>query len=396
MLIAIDGYEANEPKRVGIGRYAYEIIKHIYLELRTQNSVTRTLEFRIYLPGVPGADMPQETEWWRYKVIGPKKLWTFFGLPLHLSTDEPRPSVVFSPTHYIPRFTNIPRVMSIMDLSYLEFPELFKTKDLYQLVNWTKYSVAHAARILTISEFSKNAILKVYDTDKNKVTVTYPGLVELRTQNSMTKNIYIKYQLGKNYVLAVGTLQPRKNYERLIAAFAQVQGGLKQKFGMIELVIVGKKGWLYEDILAAPEKYGVAGKVKFLDFVPDEDLPGLYNQALCFVMPSLYEGFGLPVLEAMANKCPVVVSKVSSLPEIAGKGAVYIDPNDVESITKGILTAVQQRNLMQGKWRIKAGLSQVEKFSWETAAKKTLEVLEKIGSRELRTQNSNPNLEEPL
>jgi len=188
-----------------------------------------------------------------------------------------------------------------------------------------------------------------------------------------------KYKIAKHYILSVGTIQPRKNYTRLIAAFAEFLKSNKQRFGEIDLVIVGKKGWIVEEILEAPRTYNVENHVKFLDFVPDSDLPALYKNALCFALPSLYEGFGLPVLEAMAQGCPVVVSDSSSLPEIAGNAGVYVDPTSVESITKGLLTAVRQRNLMQGKIRVKKGLEQVKKFSWDTAAKQTLEILTHIG-----------------
>ena len=196
----------------------------------------------------------------------------------------------------------------------------------------------------------------------------------------MTKqNLTHKYHISGYYILSVGTLQPRKNYTRLIEAFSRFLRQNKQKFGAIDLVIVGKKGWLYEEILSAPAKYGVQDLVKFLDFVPDEELASLYENALCFALPSLYEGFGLPVLEAMARRVPVVVSNVSSLPEIAGEAGIYVKPEDVESITQGLLSAVRQRNLMQGRQRVQKGLSQVKKFTWENAAKKTLEVLEEVG-----------------
>ena len=384
MIIAIDGYEANVKERVGIGRYAYEILKHMFEEVKSRKSKVESedkINFRIYLPSVPLPDMPKETDWWQYRILQPKKLWTLFRLPLALSADQPRADVVFSPTHYIPRFTRLRRVMSIMDVSYLHYPELFRTGDLYQLTHWTAYAAFHAERILTISEFSKNAIIKAYGLAPEKVVVTYPGLSMESKVKSEKSKVIEKYHVSKNYILSVGTLQPRKNYVRLIEAFAKFLKANKQRFGEIDLVIVGKKGWLYEEIFAAPAKFGIASRVKFLDFVPDETLASFYENALCFALPSLYEGFGLPVLEAMARKVPVVVSRISSLPEIAEKAAVYVNPDDTESITRGLLSAVRDRNLMQGRWRVKKGLEQVNKFTWENAAKKTLEVLEEVGRR---------------
>lgn len=381
MIIAIDGYEANVAKRVGIGRYAYEILTNMYALLRDRYIRGELSDvYRIYLPSAPLPDMPKASPWWQYRVVGPRKLWTFIGLPLALHKDTPKVDVVFSPTHYIPRFVSLPRVMSIMDLSYLSFPELFKPKDLHQLVRWTQYSAAHAASIFTISEFSKNAIIDTYHVPGEKVVVTYPGLSSLTSMGTTDK-----YHIAKHYILSVGTIQPRKNYTRLIEAFSEFLKKNKQKFGTIDLVIVGKKGWLYEEILKAPSTYGVKDRVKFLDFVPDSDLPSLYKQALCFALPSLYEGFGLPVLEAMAQGCPVVVSSTSSLPEIAGKAGIYVTPEDIDSITKGLLTAVRQRNLIQGKTRIKKGLEQVKKFTWEEAAKGTIAVLERIARKGARS-----------
>ncbi len=377
MIIAIDGYEANVTTRVGIGRYAYEILMHMHAVLRDRYIAGELSDvYRIYLPSSPIADMPKASPWWQYRVAGPKTLWTFFGLPRALRNDTPKADVVFSPTHYIPRFISIPRVMSIMDLSYLQYPELFKRRDLHQLVHWTRYSVSHAAAVFTISAFSKNAIIDTYHIPDAKVHVTYPGLSALQSMGTIEK-----YHIAKHYILSVGTIQPRKNYTRLIEGFAGFLKLNKQKFGMIDLVIVGKKGWLYEEILQAPKKYGVEDRVKFLDFVPDNDLPALYKHALCFALPSLYEGFGLPVLEAMAEGCPVVVSSVSSLPEIAGKAGIYVTPEDTASITQGLLTAVRQRNLMQGRARIKKGLEQVKRFTWEEAAKQTVAVLERVARK---------------
>jgi glycosyltransferase involved in cell wall biosynthesis len=380
MIIAIDGYEANVSRRVGIGRYAYEILRYIY-KFQSANCGTNfklsKFIFQIYLPEKPLPDMPEETEWWRYRIAKPKKFWTFIGFPFALLVDRPQADVVFSPTHYIPRFTSIPKVMAIMDTSYLAYPGMFRVKDLYKLTTWTRFAVSHVIRIITISQFSKNAIIQAYHVSQERVVVTYPGLT---MTNESEFNIFTKYGISRYFILTVGTIQPRKNYQRLIEAFSLFLKRNKQKFGEIQLVIIGKKGWLYDEILHAPATYDVADRVKFLHTVPDSDLPHFYKNALCLALSSLYEGFGLPVLEAMACNCPVVVSNVSSLPEIAGPAGVYVDPKDTESIAQGLLTAVRQRNLMQGKLRIEKGLSQVKKFTWEKAAEQTLAILSDVAA----------------
>lgn len=354
MVIAIDGYEANVPNRVGIGRYAFEILRHIYT-LKAKHF------FRIYLPSAPLPDMPKETSWWKYVIASPKKLWTFIALPRRLFVDKP--DVIFSPTHYIPRFINIPQVMAIMDLSYVRYPQMFRGQDLHKLTQWTAYGVRNAKKILTISEFSKNDIIRTYNVLKGKVIVTYPGISKFKMQNA-------KLKLPKEYILSVGTIQPRKNFVRLVEAFSRVI----PKYPGLKLVIVGKRGWLYDETLEAPKKFGVENNVRFLHDVSDGELATLYKHAKCFVLPSLYEGFGFPVLEAMSHTCPVVVSNVSSLPEIAGDAGIYVNPESVESITQGIIQALTENQ----ENRIRKGLIQTKKFSWGKAAKQTLKVLEEV------------------
>ena len=334
--------------------------------------------FRIYLPETPREDMPIETTWWRYRIMPVKRLWTIVGLPLALAIDQPQPDVIFSPTHYSPRFVRIPKVISIMDVSYLHFPHLFKTQDLAKLTSWTKDSVDRSTKILTISQYSKNDIIQAYGIPAERVVVTYPGLSGLALTN-MAKNSITSSHLPKKYILTVGTLQPRKNFGKLIEAFRILKKSSKTG-EMPDLVIVGKKGWLYEEILSAPKKFGVEENVHFLEFVSDDELPGIYSKAECFVLPSLYEGFGLPVLEAMSYGVPVIVSNVSSLPEIAGEAAIYVDPNSVDSIKEGLTQAIKQKGTKEESTRIKDGLSRVKLFSWEKAAKQTLDELRRVAN----------------
>jgi glycosyltransferase involved in cell wall biosynthesis len=179
-----------------------------------------------------------------------------------------------------------------------------------------------------------------------------------------------KFSIAGKYVLFVGTLQPRKNIVRLTEAFSK----LEEKD--LNLVVVGKKGWQYEEILDAPKKYNVEKKVLFLDSVSDSDLFSLYKNAQCFVLPSLYEGFGLPILEAMQYGCPVITSNVSSLPEAGGDAALYFDPLNIEDMAQKIKMVLTDTNLREEM--IKKGYNQIKKFSWEKTAKETLEVLESL------------------
>ena len=357
MIIGIDGNEANVEKKVGIGEYAFELLKQ-FEKFRIQS-----LEFRVYLKNKPREEMPKKRDGWNYRIIGPKRFWTQFALPLDLFFHKPKPDVFFTPSHYAPRFSPVPTAVSVMDLSYIHFPHLFKTSDLYQLRNWTAYSVKKATIIFTISQASKDDIIKTYNVAENKVIVTYPGIKKLSNMSQPTSKLNIE----GDYILFVGTLQPRKNIVRLIEAFSKLDSTTK-------LVIVGKKGWLYEEILQAPKKFGVGKKVKFLDFVADEDLPSIYKRALCFVLPSLYEGFGLPVLEAMKYGCPVITSNISSLPEAGGDAALYVDPLNVEDIAEKIDELIKDKALREKL--IKKGYEQVKKFSWEKTAKETLKELE--------------------
>ncbi len=373
MILAIDGYEANTVVRVGIGRYAFELIDRIAKLQATQRAMFD--EVRVYVPGHVAVHMPSESASFRYRAVRPRQLWTFAGFPLALTRDRPAADVVFSPTHYVPRFTRIPKVMAIMDVSYLKYPELFRPQDLYKLVHWTAYSVRRAAKIITISEFSKRAIIEAYHVPEPNVVVAYPALPDSVSRDAMhAKRTDSSPSLPKRYILSVGTLQPRKNFVRLIEAVS----GLKDKD--ISLVIVGKKGWLYDDILASPQTFGIKDRVHFLDYVPDNTLPGLYKGAACFALPSLYEGFGLPVLEAMSHGVPVVVSSTSSLPEIAGDAGIYVDPENVSSITNGLSEALSETGKIRQS-RVELGKSRVKEFTWDKAAEKVMAVLTQVGKK---------------
>lgn len=386
MKIGINGYEAvvsrfgynsqtKLPNRVGSSAYCFELLINL-------NKLDKKNDYLIYVPHKPTSDLPSESENWKYKIIPNRKLWTITSLGPHFLLNRKKLDVFFSPTHYLPPFGPGNSVISVLDVSYLYFPELFTKKDLIQLKEWTKFSAKKAKKILTISESSKSDIIKEYKVSESKVVVVYPGVKQVSSVRQ-AQDKSIKYQVlsmdklrekfgidGK-YILFVGTLQPRKNIVKLIEAFSKLDKDL-------ELVIVGRKGWQYEEILSAPDKYGVKDKVRFLDSVTSEDLPSFYKNAEFFILPSLYEGFGLPVLEAMSYGCPVITSNISSLPEAGGDGALYVDPGDVNDIALKMKKLLEDDKLRNDL--IKKGYDQVKKFSWEKSARETLKVLEEVGN----------------
>ncbi|HLB60499.1 MAG TPA: glycosyltransferase family 1 protein [Patescibacteria group bacterium] len=371
MLIAIDGFEASADSRVGVGRWEVELLKHLA-------GIDHKNSYRIYTPRPPQRDLPPETKHWRYRVCSFSRLWSQVALPYYLLKDRPRPDVFFAPVHYAPRFCPVPTVVGIMDLSFIHFPDLFRRSDWYKLQNWTSYSIRKARAVIAISKATKRDILKTYQVTPDAVTVIYPG-VETGFKPVSTGNmnrIHTKYGIRGDYILYVGTLQPRKNLVRLIDAFKQIIHSQKSATNL-QLVIVGKKGWLYDEIFRKVKKEGLESNIIFTGFVPDEDLPSFYAGAKCFCLVSLYEGFGFPVLEAMHAGTPVVASNVSSLPELVGDAGVLVDPGSVEDITRGI-REVLTMPASQREQLIEKGKKQAGKFTWEKAARETLSVLEKV------------------
>jgi glycosyltransferase involved in cell wall biosynthesis len=320
--------------------------------------------------------LPKPRDKWQYKVLKPNKLWTRIALPLFLFKAKSKPDLFFSPTHYSPWLSPVKRIVTIFDLSYLHFPEMFQPKDLYQLTNWTKQSIQKASQIVTISQSSKKDIVKTYKVDPKKITVCYPGYNQDRfyriDDQLAIRRVLNKYQIEGEYVLFIGTVQPRKNLKRLIQAFEKIEN--------LKLVVVGKihgegrQAWKYEEIIQLPEKLQIQDRVIFTDFVSDEEMLYLLNGAKAFVLPSLWEGFGIPVVDAMACGLPVIVSNVSSLPEVAGKAGLYVDPTSVDQIEQAIRLISTDKKLHIKM--SKMALEQAKKFSWKKMAKQVKDVFE--------------------
>jgi len=373
MIIGIDGNEANIVTKVGVNVYAFNLLWGIY---KLQGQWQNKHKVIVYLKNLPLPDLPKPTKSFSYKVIPGGGAWIVKKLPPKLFTDKPRPDIFFSPSHYVPPFSPVPRVCSIMDLGYLEFSGQFKKYDFWQLKLWSAYSLYVSKAVIAISNSTKKDIVRHYPFASKKTFVTLLAYDKTKFHSSISPNdvrrVLNKYSIVNDYVLYLSTLKPSKNVVGLLAAWS----GVKKGFPDTKLVIAGKKGWLYESIFAKVKELGLTEDIIFTDYVPEEDKPGLIKGAKLFVLPSFWEGFGLDVLNAMASGVPVVVSNVASLPEVVGKAGILVDPYNIKSIEGGIRKVLSMTQA-QYNTLVEAGIKQARKFSWEKTARETLQILEK-------------------
>lgn len=361
--VGIDANEANLlSNRVGSNQAVFGLLKGLY-------KINSPCKFSVYLSAPPVADMPEERKNWKYRVIPPPKLWTQWRLPLDLYLNKQKSDVFLSPSHYMPRYSPVPVVVIIADLGYLKFPQYYRRKDYLQLKNWTEYSIKKATHIIAVSQTTKNDLIEFYKISPDRVSVVYHGydkdVYHQINNKPETDRILKKYGIDSSFILFLGSLRPTKNVERLIEAF----NILKDK--NIKLVLAGKKGWMYESIFEKVGKLGLEKRVIFTDYVLGEDLPFLLSSAKVFALPSLYEGFGIPVIEAMACGIPTIVSNAGSLPEISGGASVIVDPLDIENISDGLEIAIKKSGLY-----IKLGFERVKDFNWQKSAKNVVDILE--------------------
>jgi glycosyltransferase involved in cell wall biosynthesis len=262
----------------------------------------------------------------------------------------------------------------VHDLSYVRLPECFPAALKRYLDREVPRSLERADLVLADAESTKRDLVGIYQVPPERVGVLYSGVNARfcpQVDQANKARVREKYRLEHPYLLSVSTIQPRKNYVRLIKAFSRLVADLPSP---ISLVIAGGNGWMYKEVYQTVEQMGLQDRVSILGFAPDDDLPALYSMATLFVYPSLYEGFGLPVAEAMACGLPVVCSNASSLPEVGGDAVLYFDPCDVGAMADAMRRALADEALRKELQR--KGLEQVKRFSWERAAEGLLESLQ--------------------
>jgi glycosyltransferase involved in cell wall biosynthesis len=289
-----------------------------------------------------------------------------------------RPDLYHAPHYVLPAAINCSSVVTIHDCIHLMFPQYLPSRAAYAYARAQMWTAAHRSDcILTVSDASKRDILHLFNIPPEKIVVIYNAIdahFSVTPPADAVGRVRERYQLNHRFVLYVGNIKPHKNLVRLIEAFNELRTGELED---LKLLIIGDEISKLPALRRAVHRHKLHKHVRFLGYVPDDQLAVLYRLAAVFAFPSLYEGFGLPPLEAMASGTPVVVSNVSSLPEVVGDAAVLVDPHDVSSIVDGlrlVLTDPARAEEMRRK-----GLERAREFSWERSVARTLEVYKRVG-----------------
>jgi glycosyltransferase involved in cell wall biosynthesis len=414
MIIGFDASRAFIKNRTGTENYSYQLLIHLA-------KINHDNQYIVYLrPPVDLKTILSSNNWpsnFQFIILNSQLLWTQAGLAFQTFKDPL--DALFVPAHTLPliRKPGLKTIMTVHDLGAEFLPQSHQLKQRLYLNFMTKYQLKSADHLIAVSKATKTDIIKKTGISANKISVIYEGFsknIEENDQKTESFSDILKYyEIEKNnYFLFVGTIQPRKNLERLIRAYAiflkSAKSGTTKKYSAAEhegkvdgfgsdgretnsseatgrpsgflcsdepkLILAGGKGWMSDEIFALPKKLGIENQVKFLGFVPNKHLPALYSSATAFLFPSLFEGFGLPILEAFNYGCPVLTSNTTSLPEVAGKAALLVNPNSEEEIAQGIKKLFQDQKL-RNKLKIE-GIAQLKKFSWEKCAQETLKLFE--------------------
>lgn len=301
-------------------------------------------------------------------------LWDHIALPVAVKRDGI--DVLLCTRNVVPPLVTCKSMVTIYDISPILHPRYYNLTDSLYLNLGIRWSIRKSNAIIAISQNTKADLVSKLGANPAKIHCVYLAMDEnyqLIEDRARLENVRDKYNLPSEFILSVSSLEPRKNLPKLIKAFSLAK---ERPEVTHKLVMIGSTRRQHLAIFNEMRASPVREEIVWLNFVPEEDLPAIYNLATLFVFPSLYEGFGLPLLEAMACGCPVVCSNTSSLPEIAGDAAILVDPTSIEQLADGICRVLTEDNLRNSL--IKKGLKTASSFSWERAAKETLEVFEAV------------------
>ncbi len=365
MRIGID-YTAAVRQGAGIGRYTRGLIRAL-AELDQQTP------YVLFSAGRDADPRPWPSNFARRTVPLTDRhlaiLWQRLRLPLAVEWLTGSLDLFHSPDFVLPPLRRARAVLTVHDLSFLRYPECFSPPLLRYLLDAVPRSVERADLVLADSEHTRDDLVELLGVAPERARVVYAGVEPefVPRPDAEVAAVRQRYGIQRPYILGLGTLQPRKNFQRLIEAYRLLR---QERHIPHQLVIGGGRGWLYEPILEAIARHGLQEDVRLIGFVEDADLPALYTGAEVFAFPSLYEGFGIPVLEAMACGTPVVAAETSSLPEVAGEAALLIPPTDTEALAEALWSALDD-GARRADLRAR-GWEQCRRFTWRASAERLL------------------------
>jgi len=365
--IAID---ARKLRDYGIGTYVRNLLRHLA-------RIDRSTEYVLFTQP-PDVELGTELGENFRTVVEPARAYSLRE-QLNIPLDLRREGIdLFHAPHYVlPALTPCKSIVTIHDCIHLRFPQYLPNAFAYAYARSSLWVATHRAdRVLTVSEASKRDILRYFRVPVSRIDVIYNAIDERLEQAPSEEDIgrvRERYQLYDPFVLYAGNIKPHKNLERLIEAFHILR---KSGFETVKLLIIGDEISKYASLRRAVHRHKLHKHVRFFGFVPDKTLAALYRLASVFVFPSLYEGFGLPPLEAMASGTPVVTSNVSSLPEVVGDAALLIDPYDPNAIADAIRRVLTEPALAEDLRQ--RGLARVKDFSWERSVARVREIYEEV------------------
>lgn len=353
--------------RSGIGTYTYELNKRLRSEngLEFAGNVFNFLGHDDNTDALSGIEMPVRVQKsMPYGVY--RRIW--HTVPFSYNTLFPAADLNVFFNFIVPPRVKGKVITVVYDMTYLRFPETMDESNLRRIQRDIGYSVARSDKIVTISAFSKSEIHELLHVPEEKIEVVYSA-PSVTSKSADFQVVQERLNIKNPYLLYVGTIEPRKNLVRLIHAFDRLK---KEKHIPHQLVLAGGGGWKTEEIHQAAEAVQFAGEVRFTGYLSSEEKNALYLNADAMVFPSLYEGFGMPPLEAMLFECPVICSDAASLPEIVGEAAELVDPLDVQAIADGIWRVLSDRTYRNSL--IAKGTRQAVQFSWERSAEKMIQI----------------------
>ncbi|HEX9004335.1 MAG TPA: glycosyltransferase family 1 protein [Blastocatellia bacterium] len=373
MRVALDAIPLVAAK-TGIGHYTDALAQSLAgIHSDHQYVLLSPFDFAFQASGQSGNGTPPNLSKMFFPVRSVFRKWWLVGLPAMLRIS---PLDVFHGTNYcVPVFSPCPTVTTIHDLSLFTQAHTHENENVVRGKRRIPLMARRATKIIAPSEWTKREIIEHLGIREEKIRVIFEaartGMKPLLPPEFQA--VVAKYQLQQHFVLYVGTIEPRKNLLTLIRSYDEL---LRTTTHRPQLVLCGGRGWLFDEVFKLVEKLKLQEQVRFTGYVPDEDLPALYSAAEIFLYPSLYEGFGLPPLEAMACGTPTISSNASSLPEVVGNAGLTHDPNDWQSLTGHMAKLLGDRVARQ-HFR-QAGLEQAARFSWDRAARETQSVYDEV------------------